>query len=122
MKEIKGMFKGLDIEKCWIPFTAQLIESSNLAMRMSGGEDIMYCKFMALTHDMLLTLYVDSKVMSLETYNRMFHVFVYVFETVYGDPYGNESIKEKYISAYDFFNNIKKHWNDNIEKEIQKYK
>lgn len=93
-----------------------------MAMKMSGGEDIMYCKYMALAHDMLLPMYVDTKMMSLEIYNRMFHVFIYVFETIYGDPYGKEEMKSKYISAYDFFNNIKKHWNDNIEKEIQKYK
>ena len=121
MKERKGMFKGLSIEKCWMPFTATLIDSSNMAMKMTGGDDVEYCKFMALTHDLLLSLYVDTKVMSLETYNRMFHVFIYVFEFIYGDPDYKGHPNKEFTTVEEFFNDIKKNWNTDISKKLQKH-
>ena len=114
------MFKGLDIEKCWLPFTANLIEASNTAMLMTGGEDVAYCKFMALTHDLMLPLYVDSKVMDLNTYNRMFHVFIYVFEFIYGDPKCKGYKNKEFTTVKEFFNDIRKNWNTDIRKELQK--
>lgn len=118
--ERKGMFKGLDIEKCWLPFTANLIDASNTAMLMTGGEDVAYCKFMALTHDLMLPLYVDSKVMDLNTYNRMFHVFIYVFEFIYGDPECKGYKNKEFTTVKEFFNDIRKNWNTDIRKELQK--
>ena len=120
MNERKGMFKGLSIESCWLPFTATLIDSSNMAMKMTGGDDTEYCKFMALTHDLLLSLYVDSKVMDLYTYNRMFEVFIYVFEFIYGDPYCKGYVNKEFKGLEEFFNDIKKNWNVNIKNELQK--
>jgi hypothetical protein len=120
MKERKGMFKGLSIESFWLPFTAILIDSSNTAMKMTGGEDAAYCKFMALTHDLLLPLYVDSKVIDLSTYNRMFRVFIFVFEFIYGDPYYQGHVNKEFKGVEEFFNDIKRNWNTDIKKILEK--
>lgn len=120
MRERKGMFKGLSIENCWLPFTATLIDASNMAMNFSGGEDVAYCKCMALTHDLMLPLYVDSGVMDIQTYNRMFHVFIYVFEFVYGDPDYKGYKNKEFTTVNEFFNDIRKNWKTNITKELTK--
>lgn len=121
MRERKGMFKGLSIENCWLPFTASLIDASNMSMKLSGGGDEAYCMNMALVHDFMLTLYVDSGVMDIQTYNRMFHVFIYVFEFIYGDPECKGYPNKNFKGVEEFFNDIKKNWNTDIRKKLQKY-
>ena len=120
LKEKKRMFKGLSIENFWLPFTANLIEASNMAMLMSNGEDIMYVKCMALCHDLMLPLYVDSKAIDINTFNRMFHVFIYVFEFIYGVKNCKENYVKGTIKVEDFFDNIKKNWNKDIAKKVYK--
>jgi len=117
-KEKKRMFKGLSVENFWLPFTATLIEASNTAMMMSKGEDLMYVKIIALCHDVLVPLYVDSKAIDINTFNRMFYVFVYVFECIYSAKNHKEIIRS--INVEDFFDNIKKNWNKDIAKEVYK--
>jgi len=121
MKERKGLFKGYSETACWLPLTQQVMDASNMAINMSGNDDYTYCAILGLCHDMLLIPYVDAAKMPLDIYNRFFHVFVYVLEFVYGDPYSNKhEVHKKYVTAEDYFNNIKKHWNTNITKELQK--
>ena len=118
MKERKGIFKGFSEEVCWLPLTATVMQASNTAMIMSCNNDYQYCRILGICHDMLVSLYVDAGKMPINIFNRFFLVFVYVFETVYGNI--NGKVTQGYVSPIDFFNNIKKHWNTDITKELQK--
>ena len=102
-------FRGVPEEKVWIPLTATMIDGHNLAMIISKGEDEMYCKVMAFNHDMLVSLYVDTNGIDIESFNRYFLVFIYVIEQKMGLAPG-----EHYVSAYKVFDKIKIHWNDSI--------
>lgn len=107
MKEKIKRFQGLVEDKVWIPLTATMIDGHNLAIVLSKGEDESYCKAMALEHDILVPLYVDSGGIDIDIFNRFFVVFVYVIEQKM-----NLSPGEQYISAYKVFEKIKKHWHD----------
>ena len=124
MRERKGIFKGYSESTCWIPLTQSVMEANNMAMLMTGGDDYNYCRIFSFCHDMLLVPYVDNAKMPLYVFNRFFYVFIYVLEFVYGNPYSNEhEINKKYVTAEEYFSNIKKHWNDDIEKKLRnKYK
>lgn len=122
MNQKNKMFLGKSEEKCWLPLIATMIDGHNLAWQLSNGEDVMYCKALALQHDLLVPLYVDSGVFDINTFNKLFIVFSYVIEFVYGNPNLPSGSKtySHYITTEEFFNNIKKHWNDNIQAEIVK--
>ena len=116
----KKKFKGLCEDTFWLPLTQILIDASNTAMQMYDGDDLMYTKWMALQHDLLVPLYVDTKSIDINTFNRLFQIFIYVLEFVYGDPYSQENKKfEHYITTQEYFDNIKKHWNDDIEAKVR---
>lgn len=115
-------FRGKSENEVWLPLIQTMLDGSNLAMTLSEGNDIKYVYFYALLHDMLVPIYVDSEIIDLKDFNRLFHVFVYILETVYGDPYSKEcKSSKKVVDIRDYFNQIKKHWNDNISEEIKKY-
>lgn len=116
-------FKNVSEEKVWIPLLETILEGSNLAMALAEGDDMKYCRTLAMVHDILIPLYVDTEVIDIKSFNRLFYVFVYVLETVYGDPLSNEKKSfSKLIDITDYWSSIKKHWNDDITKEIKKYK
>lgn len=120
MNKKKDIFKGISIEHGWLPLIGALLESSNYAMLISRGDDRVYSMCMALSHDLLVDMYVDAG-MDIKLFNRLFLVFVYVFETVYSDPTLKKSEMSKgEVSLKELFETIKKHWNDNIEKKINK--
>lgn len=115
-------FRGKSENEVWLPLIESIMEGSNTAITIADGDDEKYCGIMCFIHDMLVPLYVDTEVMDIRDFNRLFYVFIYVLETVYGDPYSKEKVRwEKMISVRDYFNQIKKHWNDNISEEIKKY-
>ena len=117
----KELFKGFSVENFWLPFTATILNAHNTAMLLSKGEDKEYCKFIAFVHDLMMPLYVDRVKISLETYDKFFKIFVYVIEFVYGDPYSTaHELHNKHINVEDLFRNIKKHWNDDINKALEK--
>jgi hypothetical protein len=113
------LFKGFSEFHCWIPLTIDLMEAHNMGMQMSKGDDLKYCKVIALFHDLYVPLYVDAGGVDISTYNRFFHVFVYVVEIIYGQKINKVG---EYIRPIDLFNDIKKHWNDDIDKEIRRIK
>lgn len=117
-----GKFRNISEEKVWYPLLGSIIEGNNFAMNLSLGDDKQYCSVIAMVHDMLVPVYVDTEAIDLHSFNRLFYVFVYVLETVYGDPYCKEKKSfSKMIDIRDCWSMIKKHWNDNINEEIKKY-
>lgn len=123
MKEKTKLFKGLSENAYWLPFIATLMDAHNRLMVITNNDDKKYCNGMMVIHDLLLPLYGDNKIIDTYTYNKVFQVFIYVIEFVYGNPYSNENkITSKYAKPIDIFNNIKKHWNDDINKELLKVK
>ena len=124
MKKYKvEMYKGLSVEHCWLPLINSIVEGSNMAMIMSHNDDIEYVKIMCGVHDVLVPMYVDTGVMSIEVFNRLFYVWVYLLEFKYGEPNSKEEkiIKRQY-SPRKVFEDIKKNWNVDINKELQKVK
>lgn len=119
MKEKKGCFKGLDIEKCWLPFTANLIDASNMAMQISNGDDVKYCQIMMGAHELMQPLYVGKNVMDIYTYDRMFQVFIYVFEFIYGDPNCTGIKGKPFVGVEEFFKDIRKNWYVDIGKKLE---
>ena len=104
-----------------MPFTTTILDAHNTAMLLSKGEDKDYCKFIAFVHDLMVPLYVDRVKIPLETYNKFFRIFIYVIEFVYGDPYSTtHEWFNIHINVEDLFYNIKKHWNDDINKALKK--
>lgn len=120
MKEQK--FKGLSIEKCWIPLTATFIETNNMLQKLTNNDND-YCLGMKYILELIKPLY--KNLIDDETLERFTWVFIYVLEFKYGNPYkkntGSEKIN-KYISVYDYFDMIKKNWNTDISAELIKAK
>lgn len=115
-------FRGKSEKKVWFPLIENIITGSNLAIDLSDNNDEKYCYILAMIHDMLVPMYVDNGLIELKDFNRLFYVYVYVLETVYGDPYSKESKTfKRLVSTEECFNQIKKHWNDNITAEMKKY-
>lgn len=109
-------------EKTWIELLQTLIDGSNMIMVMTNGDDIKYCKGMAAIHDLLVPLYVEHGGMDINVFNRLFQVFVYVLEFKYGDPYYEGKDIQHFVSTVDLFQQIKKNWNVDIDKELNKKK
>ena len=119
--ERKGLFKGLSIEKCWLPLIQSVVEGSNMAMMMSHNDDVEYVKIMCGVHDILETMYVDTEVMDIDAFNRLFVIWIYLLEFKYGKPYhtGKPELIKRHYSPMEVFNDIKKNWNTDIDKKLK---
>lgn len=118
----KGLFKGLSIENCWLPLIQSVVEGSNMAIMMSHNDDVDYVKIMCGVHDILATMYVDTKIMNIDVFNRLFIIWIYLLEFKYSKPYhaGKPELIEIHISPMEVFNDIKKNWNTDIDKNIKR--
>ena len=121
MNKKSKMFRGLSIDLCWIPLTATLIEANNM-LQVITKSDIQYAVGMMKVKEILEPMY--AKVMNKETLTRFMELFVYVLEWKRDKLFGAkvEGKMQSYVSAYDYFDLIKKYWNKDITKEINKFK
>lgn len=120
MKEKTKLFKGLSESAYWLPFVVTLLEAHNMLMLSTNGNDEKYCHGMMAIRELLLPLH--GKCVDRDIYNRAFLIFIYVQEFVYGNPYKDNdgTMVNKEISVYEFFENMKKHWDDDVTKELEK--
>lgn len=110
-------FKGLSVEKVWLPLTQSCIEANNLLHYLTNN-DRDYCVGLKFIEEILKPMY---NVIDDATFDRFTSVFVYVLEFVYGDPYckSTKSFK-RYVTSYDYFSEIMKNWNTDIDAELAK--
>jgi len=117
----KNMFKNLSIDDFWLPLTQQIADNHNYAIKISNNDDEKYCKIMMVMSSLLMNTY--GKYVDLYRFNQ---VFIYIMEFIFGDPYKEskpgDPLKNTIISTREMFELIKKYWNVNINKELQRVK
>lgn len=117
----RKVFRELSIDKVWLPLIVTLLDGHNTAMAISKNDNEQYCKTLALMHDVLVSVYVDTKIMNIDDFNRTFLLFVYTMEYIYGNPKNEKKETVKSVNIYDVFEHIRKNWYINVSEAIEKY-